>query len=237
MTGVSPAAPVRQQKSDLCWICRKEPATSREHKIKRSDIFKYRGPGRFFIHKKRKRNILVQAPSSHKLTFGPTLCVRCNSSVTQPHDRSWSEFMDKCPKYKAGDLLDWKVVFPKDTFECLKQLYLFLSKSIGCSIVEANLQQDLTGLSEPILHGRAPKHLYIGFFETSGDQLEFGDLDVCYDNLLKQYDYFLTVYITPKISLGIMYVPSKEARDAINTSFFHAIRPMPNGIKIMAYPG
>jgi hypothetical protein len=77
-----------------CWICG-DPADSREHKFKKSDLLRSSATWApsdqpyFFGGDRPKR---IQGPGSDLVTFGKILCQSCNSTRSQPFDRAYERF-------------------------------------------------------------------------------------------------------------------------------------------------
>ena len=94
----------------LCWICKAEEGTTREHRPKRSDLKAVLGDsGPLYLHNDKRRNRKIQSINSKLVKFSPSICNTCNSARTQPHDRAWeilSEALrNRNPPIKPGDII------------------------------------------------------------------------------------------------------------------------------------
>jgi enoyl-[acyl-carrier protein] reductase II len=69
----------------LCWICKAEEATTREHRNKRSDIKAVVGDtGPLYLHDDRRLNRKIQSINSKLVKFDPSICNTCNSERARP---------------------------------------------------------------------------------------------------------------------------------------------------------
>jgi hypothetical protein len=79
-----------EQVDEICWICGTNPATTREHLIKKSDLeaifSKGKDGGRFYFNDEHRRDKIVQGLGADILKSPVKICENCNSARTQPHD-------------------------------------------------------------------------------------------------------------------------------------------------------
>src|SRR5690348_3296635 len=95
-----------------CWICGGPDATTREHKIKRSDLkqvfgdFDQADPHYWMSVKGIKS---VGSLNANILKMGIRICEECNSARTQPHDRAWETLSawlnGRRPKITTGTIV------------------------------------------------------------------------------------------------------------------------------------
>jgi len=85
-----------------CWICG-DPATTREHGTKRSDLrdaFSTVTQGNpLFLHNAQRRNRRVGSLDAKVLKLPGKLWPYCNNTRTQPHDLAWEKL--------SGALRSW----------------------------------------------------------------------------------------------------------------------------------
>src|SRR4051812_13683577 len=79
-----------------CWWCG-EPANSREHKLKRSDLVREFGKppyygGRVLRHHVGERVRSARGPESKSFKFTASMCAPCNNVRSQPFDHAWDTF-------------------------------------------------------------------------------------------------------------------------------------------------
>lgn len=80
----------------ICWICRIAPVSSREHKIKASDLRRHFGRSGLYVSVSGDENSkgkYAQGVNSSHLKFGSTICEQCNSDITQESDQSYDRFI------------------------------------------------------------------------------------------------------------------------------------------------
>lgn len=117
-------------------------ADSREHKFKRSDLFRLIGassPGQGVFVGQRGFQPL-QGPGSKLMKFGKVLCQDCNTTRSQPYDRayerlsSWLAKEDE--KFLSRSEIDFEEIYGK-TFEAeVSNLLRYFVKHLACRIVD-----------------------------------------------------------------------------------------------------
>lgn len=183
-----------------CWICN-NPADSREHVIKQSDIRRLFGRCPYPKGKRLKRTDqnqnkkLIQSEDSIHIKYQKSLCTECNSSRSQPWDEAYDKFMDYFLSHetelKKIRKVDFKNIAQYDTGIFAKRLYSYFIKSFGCQLQESGQIPPLE-LSEFLLEKRNNTNLKVTFaiYEKMPQQLtlsmiQIHDLEGDYDNLLK----------------------------------------------------
>lgn len=99
MTGRStgPRRLVRADYRGACWWCG-DPADSREHRFKRSDLVTQFGTGSYHesggvVRGREGRLQEVQGPNAKVMKFPPSLCRACNTARSQPFDRAYDQLI------------------------------------------------------------------------------------------------------------------------------------------------
>ena len=107
-------AHLRQPASDLCWWCGSKPATTGEHKFKRSDmarlmegspslVWGYQGSG---VTRELRGQGALKRDRYKVLKFPKSLCDTCNNSTSQPFDYAYDQFSS----YLGSHNLRWCLV-------------------------------------------------------------------------------------------------------------------------------
>jgi len=142
-----------------CWICRKRPADTSEHRFKASDV-RLKAPSvsqanPLFIQRfGRATNTKVGSARAKHLTFRPSICSWCNNTATQPSDLAWqrlSEYLHRhWPEIRRRRQFAMSTPFPGGSRVAALQVHLYFLKLFGCKIVEDKEPIDLTGFSEAL---------------------------------------------------------------------------------------
>jgi hypothetical protein len=165
------------EKSQLCWICRKDPATTGEHKIKHSDLRGVFGrtvnQRKFFYHDLKKPNLPVQSFDAKSLKGPIKICAKCNNERTQSHDRAWermsANLRGRTP-FKIGSLIRRSHIFRYDTRRQMLNVHLFFLKLFGAMIIETKGKApiDVTPFADAIMSERAHPEVYLQFGKGDG---------------------------------------------------------------------
>jgi hypothetical protein len=154
----------------LCWICKAEEATTREHRSKRSDLKAVLGDrGSLYLHNDLRRNRKVQSINSTLVMFSASICNTCNSGRTQPYDRAWETLSDalrtRKPAIKPGDIIRADRIFPYKTSEQMRNVHLFFAKWLGCEIVESNIpvSPGIDTAAQAIIQGKPHPNIWLAF--------------------------------------------------------------------------
>jgi hypothetical protein len=165
----------------LCWICNRNEANSGEHKTKRSDLLAVLGKPTqgelFYYHDLERPNREVKSLDAKILKAPIRICSECNSSRTQPHDRSW-EHMSKWLRerqqpLKVGGLLRGNRIFRQNTRREMKNVHLYFLKLFGCMLCEAKANGyevpiDIAPFSKAIMSGRHHPEVYLQIGKCDG---------------------------------------------------------------------
>lgn len=130
----------------VCWICG-NPATTAEHKIKRSDLTRVHGSGPAFTaaglnyRKSDDSIVILQGPNSKWVKWPNLLCARCNNHRTQPFDRAYEELVKYADANRAAILasrqLDLSAVYGPTWPNTQRDLFKYFAKAFGCQIAGA----------------------------------------------------------------------------------------------------
>jgi len=90
----------------ICWWCQTNPADSREHKLKRSDLVREYGPPPYADERLLTRfsadgRHQISGPNSSLFKFGPSMCSDCNNTRSQAFDNAWSTFTAYLAEYES----------------------------------------------------------------------------------------------------------------------------------------
>jgi hypothetical protein len=179
--------------SENCWICG-DPASTREHKTKRSDLKSlFVAPTQsrpVFMHTNERRNIPVGSFDSKAFKHNKSLCPKCNNALTQPHDRAWECASDKLrnlinkERLSPGNYFLGNTIFPDDTDLQMLNVHLYWVKMFGCTIVDGCIRIDTDPFAEAIKKNKAMPNLYIAFgILENGRQVGAGHVETINDNM------------------------------------------------------
>lgn len=167
-----------EQVDEICWICGTNPATTREHLIKKSDLeaifSKGKDGGRFYFNDEHRRDKIVQGLGADILKSPVKICENCNSARTQPHDLAWASmsnwFRTNPERLRAGQVVRLNRIFPHDTRRQMLKVHLYFAKLFGGMIREGEQKQgvekipiDIRPFSEAIMGNRAHREMFLQF--------------------------------------------------------------------------
>src|SRR6267378_4127387 len=99
-----------------CWICRENPADSREHIPKAANLRSYfpqiSKDSPIFKHTDETDTSLsyrINSSKSNYLKLGYSICQKCNNELTQPYDYAW----DILREYLQSN---WEVIVKRGYF-------------------------------------------------------------------------------------------------------------------------
>ncbi|TDX64827.1 hypothetical protein EDE12_104117 [Methylosinus sp. sav-2] len=199
-------------KTPLCWICNKEPATTSEHRSKRSDIKEQLGSsGPLYFHTDARRNLKLQSSNAKRLKFEPSICNSCNSARTQPHDFAWKRLSgalrNRHPPLKTGDIIRANRVFCHATSDEMLNVHLFFVKWLGCEIVESSIPiaPSIETLSQAIMSGRPHPNVWLAFgvAQRGKDWVGASVVDAASFNGGTGYDYLCRLYEVGALSVRV----------------------------------
>lgn len=223
-----------------CWICN-NPAGTREHVIKQSDIRRLFGRGPYPKGKRLKRTDqnhakkLIQSENSIHIKYQKNLCKHCNSTRSQPWDEAYDEFMEYIQTHdqelKQKNRIDFKDVVQTDISKFASSLYSYFVKAFGYQLQEHGQKPPLE-LSEFLLRKRDNTKLKVSFaiYESMPQNLtlpmiQIHNLEGDFDNFLKKPVNFtwavsiewLTICFwfnkEPSVDLGSPFVGDADSID------------------------
>lgn len=132
-----------------CWICG-GPATTAEHKIKKSDLVRVHGRGKAFadasLNYRRSNDtiVILQGPDSKWIKWPNVLCAPCNNQKTQPFDRAYDKFIEYAEGQRtelvARRQVNFESVYGSDWRNEQRNLFKYFAKAFGCKIAGAEKQ-------------------------------------------------------------------------------------------------
>jgi len=213
-----------------CWICGKENATTREHRIKASDLRSLFGAptqaSPLYFHTDKRRNKKVGSLKADILKYQHLICLECNSARTQPHDQAWQYFSEmlrsRLPPLQVGDTFRLNRIFPYDTRRLMRNVHLYFVKLFGCQIVEGAIPIDISSFAQAIIEGRPHPKLYfvlgrlpdMGFHVGGGSDVHAALLD-------GKVAFASWLYQVNDLCVNVMYAEEWEQRQGLE----HAWHP------------
>jgi hypothetical protein len=154
----------------LCWICG-DPATTGEHKAKRSDLKAVFGEvsqqDPLIFNGGRQKNRRVGSLDSPFMKWIDVLCADCNNRRTRSHDRAWEEFSRELLSDVAllvpGATILLSNILGVDHGRIMLGVHHYLAKAFGCLAAQElrfAAKIDLLGLGQSIREGRAYPALF-----------------------------------------------------------------------------
>lgn len=174
-----------------CWVCGSN-ATTGEHLPKASNLRDLFGEipkgGHLFHSSERQINRFMQSTNS-KLVKLNVLCIKCNSSVSQPFDQAWDELWAHLNLHEAtlktGSIIHLSRVFRNDTKIKMVNLHLYAVKLFGCVAAAFSIPLDLAGMGNAILQRQPYSNVNMGLGKKTWLKMKSAgptDVDVCRDN-------------------------------------------------------
>lgn len=207
-----------------CWICG-QPADSREHRVKASDIRAVFGKvdaGRpLYLHSEVRKNRRVASAKSKVLKHEPTICQHCNNVRTQPYDRAWeslSAFLaDRAAAARKGTRVRLDRVFPGSVHQSMLEVHLFFAKLFGCIIVEDSIPIATDRFAQAITTGTAHPHLFLGFWSCLGlpQKRQVGVTPVKVVNVRGRSVFAGWFYDAGRVAVSVMYAEPSAQRGGL----------------------
>lgn len=197
-----------------CWICH-DPANSGEHRVKRAAlkaIFKKPinqcNPLHFRTEADRK---FIGSTKADILKFPKNICIPCNTTRTQPHDRAWQHFFEMihkdCSPLRPGDKINLWKVFPDSPTLGMIDVQLYFAKLMGCTIAASGEHFDLTSLSSAILENSPHPHLYLKFATMLNGPPHVGQSELSMDGTSAAF-----IHTIGTLSVVVLHAPDGEDR-------------------------
>ena len=228
---------------NACWWCEQRPATTGEHKFKRTDLSRLMTPGDSLIYGSDEMTALREIRGKSGITrdrygvikFPKSMCDLCNNNRSKPFDQAYEAFSDHVAS-------NWLRIMPGVSFvEIFGPLWetealnvaRYYGKHFGCRMVRAglpvpqSLRDFLDGdmdmpdahmalINTDSVHKQYGKGLYIGPDYVTADR-----------NITRFTSYVLAAYIG---GIGVRYQWS-EGGISDRSQFFHFPHPVLNCFK------
>ena len=161
--------------SEKCWICG-EPADTREHRLKASDLQQTFGPisesRPIFQPTGSGTTKIIKSPRADRLKYRAKICNRCNSSLSQPYDLAWqkvSVYLDRVARSPVRRTrLDLCRALGGNSSELRVALQLFFAKQWGCIAIDQRIDVDTSRIASCLRSAQAYPHLYLSFLPLRG---------------------------------------------------------------------
>ena len=206
-----------------CWICG-NPATTGEHKTKRSDLKAVLGTPTqaqpFYYHDGKAKNRPIGSYRGDFLKSPSRLCARCNNQVTQPHDLAWERMSawlrSRTPPLKVGEVVRRNRIFPVGARREMANVHLYFTKLTGCHLMKAGVKFDQQSLARSILTGKSNPYIHLKF-GLSRTGILVGMTDLMADLLAADQSLAFAVwcYSLEKLVVHAMYAIPGERRDGL----------------------
>ncbi|PRB44310.1 hypothetical protein CQ020_03625 [Arthrobacter sp. MYb23] len=136
--------------STLCWWCG-DAATTEEHRIKASTLRRVarlddgtHAPRNVYKKSSDYAGPLRSLNKGTQVRWRKNLCGDCNSSKSQPFDRSHDAFetflVDHINVLSSWEHLDWQLVYGADWQEQSRNLARYFGKQLGCMLASHQLR-------------------------------------------------------------------------------------------------
>jgi len=209
-----------------CWICG-DPADSREHRTKRSDLKLLFGtPSQqrpLFLHTDTTRNRRVGSLDATKLKWTVPICSHCNNVRTQVHDMAWSALstalLFKTPPIKPGMIIRADRIFRTNTSASMLGVHLYFAKLFGCGLAEAGFPMPADMFAQAILHERHCPHLYLKFACTN-DRSEHlmasgSNLHIAHDSVTHDPRFAAIIHHVGRLKVLVMFAAPGAEHDGL----------------------
>lgn len=133
--------------NNKCWICDK-PATTAEHKIKRSDLklmsqgISFKKGDRLIKTLNNGKKSVIQGLNSKEVRYEKNLCGYCNNTRSEPWDKAYEMLINFVYKNHSTISRDRKInlklVYGTNVKKGQVDLFKYFAKAFGCAINEIN---------------------------------------------------------------------------------------------------
>lgn len=235
--------PLRVSSGGVCWWCRTNPASTGEHKFKRTDLARLMGDDDLLLWgdgEGQQREIRgksgIQRDRHQVVKFPKSLCGDCNNSRSQPFDLAYDTYanhVDTHRFFRAAPWMNLSVIYGNDWPTESLSLAQYFAKHFGCRMARTRLPippsliEFLDGTSSDM----PDAHMAIASTDTIRKQYGKGlsispDFVTTNKAFTKFNQYVLVSYIG---GIGIRYDWRAEAiPDDERSQFFHFPGPLIN---------
>ena len=231
---------LRLEPSGLCWWCQARPATTGEHKFKRSDLARLMGDD-YLIWGDREGNLKeirgksgITRDRHGVVKFPKSLCDQCNNARSQPFDRAYDAYAEYLNKYwvRVSPGVSFVEVFGIDWQEPTLDLARYYAKHFGCRMVRSGLPVP-DSLRDFMDGGNDMPDGHMALVTTDSVHREYGKgLSISPDavwadkGLTRFTAYVLVAYVG---SIGVRYQWNEDGiPDDDRSQFFHFPVPVLN---------
>tara|TARA_R100000687_G_scaffold83637_1_gene88064 strand:+ start:5402 stop:6106 length:705 start_codon:yes stop_codon:yes gene_type:complete len=166
----------------LCWICEKNPADSKEHMVKASDLRALYGKISHempvYFHGGKNKNIPVRSAKSNRFKTGPVICQKCNNSGTASHDEAWAKFarytLSNWKSISENRKIKMQRIYPGSTRRDSILMQLYFCKLFGCRIADEEIPIDLAPFRQSIINNEPHPGLFLIFTNSRIDPKGLG---------------------------------------------------------------
>lgn len=127
-----------------CWWCNERPASTREHRIKRSRLEDEKSSSissdpLTLYSVNHQYSTLLKSSRSRSIQFGKTMCATCNGGRSQPFDNAYEHFVkwafDNKEAIRSSNEVKWDDVF-HGTSLSQRELVCYYIKNTCCRMVD-----------------------------------------------------------------------------------------------------
>lgn len=139
---------LRVPPTGICWWCQARPATTGEHKFKRTDLTRLMGDGNLLLWGDRNGKTCeirgksgVERDRYKVIKFPKSLCEPCNNKRSKPFDDSYEVYSRYVGRtwLRIMPGVDFQQIFGADWGEPTVNLARYYGKHFGCRMVRAGL--------------------------------------------------------------------------------------------------
>lgn len=132
----------------VCWWCQARPATTGEHKYKRSDLSRLMGDDQalFWGDGDQLREIRGRSGITRDrygvVKFPKSMCDRCNNARSQPFDLAYDRYAEYVSSHwlRIAAGLDFEEIYGEPWSRDLLNLARYFAKHFGCRMVRSGLR-------------------------------------------------------------------------------------------------
>jgi len=234
----------------VCWIC-KGPADCREHMTKKSDLKSIfgkieRGSRLYFCNNSGKTDF-IQSLNSNILKWPKNICTKCNSTLSQPYDKSW-EIMSECLRKLCESpgrphRISMARLFHGEYRKHMINCQLYFIKHLGCAINHPivlkkpeenqvvsnqidhlNAYRDVSEcFAKSLIQAKARSDVYLrfAFINKIGPHKNVGstELGCIYDGFTKKIATVSIIQYLDRFAINVFYVRNGYSNPAIRSAW------------------
>lgn len=134
----------RSMPSGICWWCREQPATTREHKYKLTDLRRMAladgvvDPSNLFRGGESYEGGLRSIKKGSAVQWSKNMCKACNGGRDRDFDAAYELFSEYVWDHQEhllrAQILRWPDIYPEDWRREARNLARYLGKQLGCML-------------------------------------------------------------------------------------------------------